>query len=230
MIRARVLKRFVLDGTIDGHDPIGVVLRITGGLRPFRLIVISANLGRGYSPERFKRNVWRILERIDEPQYVILLLQEIDEADPAREHELLLRWMEPGTTLVGWMTREPIAVSPGVRVVRKRRTLLMEQGAKIGAPEGTGPARFGVSCVVVIEGVKIGAANQHPHRDLDHPKVQHARRRGERVMGRIVGDLAAICDVVVHGGDVNDEKYPKLHPRERNVHTRRNDTLRLIVP
>jgi endonuclease/exonuclease/phosphatase family metal-dependent hydrolase len=229
-VRVRVLKRFTLNGTIDGHDPIGVVLRITGGLRPFRLVVVSANLGRDYSPRQFRRNVMRILDKVDERQYVVLLLQEIDEADPVEEHEKLLRWLEPDTTLVGWTTREPIAVSPGVRVKRKRRTLLMEQGTKIGAPEGTGPRRDLVSCVLVIEGVEIGVANQHPHRNLPHPRVQHARRRGERVTSRVLTELAELCDLVVDGGDFNDTSPPKAHPRQRTLISRRLDHIRLIVP
>lgn len=234
-VKVRVLRRITLDGTIDGHDPIGVVLRITGGLQPFRLTVITANIGRGYTARQLRANIDRLVEAVDERQYTLLLLQEIDEADAAEEHELLLRALEDGTTLVGWATREPIAVSPGVRVTRKRRTLLMKQGTEIGAPVGTGPDRYAVSCVSTIEGVKIGAVNQHPHRDLDNAKVQHARRRGERVMKRVVHELVdgrepyGPCDVVVWGGDVNDHNYRKLHEREQNVHTHGNDTLRLIV-
>lgn len=236
MIRADVVRRFVLDGTIDGHDPIGVVLRVTGGLRPFKLVPISANLGRGYSPEKFKRNVWRILNEIDELQsrnertHVVLLLQEIDEADPAEEHELLLRWLEPGTTLVGWETREPIAVSPGVPVDRKRTTLLMAQGTDIGAPVGTGPARQLVSCRATIEGVRIGFGCQHPHRNLPDERVQAARRRGRRVTRDVVSDLVDCCDLVVHGGDLNAKRYPSSHPHERVIHHHENDWLFLIDP
>ncbi|MCF6376888.1 hypothetical protein L2K70_04670 [Nocardioides KLBMP 9356] len=229
MIRARLVKRFTVDLDIDGHDAIGVVLRITGGLQPFRLVVVTANLGRGYDPGQFKRNVMRLLDRVDERQYVVLLLQEIDEADPADEHEKLLRWLEPGTTLVGWLTREPIAVSPGVKVTRKRRTLLMEQGTKIGAPVGTGPRRDLVSCVATIEGVRIGLGNQHPHRDLPNAKVQHARRRGERVTSRALADLAEVCDLVVDGGDFNDPHPPKAVPQQRTLHSRGPDHLRLIT-
>lgn len=228
MIRVRVVKRFNVDLSIDGHDAIGVVLRITGGLQPFRLVVISANLGRGYSAVKFKRNVMRILDRVDERQYVILLLQEIDETDPAEEHVLLERWMEPGTTLAGWSTREPIAVSPDVKVTRRRRTLLMRQGTMIGAPVGTGPDRYLVTCIATIEGVKIGLGNQHPHRDLPNAKVQRARRRGERVTSRVLAELAEVCDLVVDGGDFNDHHPPKAHPRQRTIHSRGLDHIRLI--
>lgn len=228
-VRVRLLRRFTLKGTIDGHDPIGVVLRVTGGLRPFRLVVVTANVGRGYTAEQLRRNVERIVDAVAEPQYWLLMLQEIDEADPADEHETMLRELPEGATLVGWQTREPIVVAPDVPVKRKRRTLLMEQGTKIGAPVGTGPRRDFVSCIAVIEGLRVGAGNQHPHRDLDNAKVQHARRRGERVAARIVAELDDLCDLVVWAGDVNDHAYPKLHERERNVHTKGNDTIRLIV-
>jgi hypothetical protein len=229
VIRARVLKRFTLNGTIDNHDPIGVTFRITGGLRPFRLTVVSVNWGRGYDPGEFKGNVMRVLERVADRQYVVLLVQELDEADGADEHRVFEELMEPGTTLVGWVTREPIAVSPGVKVTRKRRTLTMEQGTRIGAPVGTGPRRYLVSCIATIEGVRIGFGNQHPHRNLTHAKVQKARRRGERVTREVIGELAELCDLVIHGGDMNDRAYPKAHPRERIVHTRDLDTIRLVA-
>lgn len=229
MIRAQVVNRFTLDGTIDGHDPIGVTLRITGGLRPFRLTVISVNWGRGYDPGEFKRNVMRVLNKVGEREYVVLLIQELDETDEAPEHRVLAGLMEPGTTLVEWSTREPIAVSPGVKVTRKRRTLTMLQGTDIGAPEGTGPTRFLVSCIATIEGVRIGLGNQHPHRDLPNAKVQHARARGERVTREVVAELLDLCDLVVHGGDMNDHAYPKAHPRERILHSRGLDTIRLVA-
>lgn len=241
MIRAEVVRRFVLDGTIDGHDPIGVVLRVTGGLQPFRLVPICANLGRGYSPEKFKRNVMRILDEIEqlrehERTYVVLLLQEIDEADPADELKLIERWAEPGTMIVAPNTREPIAVSPGVPVRRKRATLTMAQGTDLGAPVGTGPDRYLVTCVVTIEGVTIGLGNQHPHRvdpdwtDAQRKVVEHARSRGERVTREQLAELVMLCDLVIDGADWNDEHYPLSHPRQRELIRRRVDSIRLIDP
>lgn len=229
MIRARVVNRFTLNGTIDGHDPIGVTLRITGGLRPFRVTFISVNWGRGYDPGEFKRNVLNVLNKVGEREYVVLFIQELDETDAAPEHRILAGLMEPGTTLVEWSTREPIAVSPDVKVTRKRRTLLMEQGTKIGAPEGTGPARFLVSCIATIEGVRIGLANQHPHRNLPHARVQAARRRGERVTSEEIGELVQLCDLVVDAGDFNDTDPPKAHPRQRVLHKHGLDQIRLVA-
>lgn len=229
MIRARVVNRFTLNGTIDGHDPIGVTLRITGGLEPFRLTVVSVNWGRGYDPGEFRRNVLKVLNKVGEREYVVLLIQELDETDAAPEHQILRGLMEPGTTLVEWSTREPIAVSPGVKVGRKRRALLMEQGTKIGAPEGTGPTRFFTSCVATIEGVRIGFGNQHPHRNLVNARVQAARRRGERVTREEVASLFDVCDLVIHGGDMNSTRYPKSHVSERTLMTRGLDTIRLVA-
>lgn len=229
MIHAEVVNRFTLNGTIDGHDPIGVTLRITGGLRPFRLTVISVNWGRGYDPGEFKRNVLKVLNKVGEREYVALLIQELDEDDAALEHRILAGLMEAGTTLVEWGTREPIAVSPGVQVTRKRRTLTMMQGTDIGAPVGTGPTRFLVSCIATIEGVRIGLANQHPHRDLPNVRVQAARRRGERVTREVVGELVDLCDLVIDGGDFNDASPPKAHPRQRVLTSRGPDAIRLVA-
>lgn len=227
-IKVEVLRRRTLNGTIDGHDPLVVTFRLTGGLNPFRLTVVTVNWGRGYDPGEFKQNVLNVLNHVGEREYVVLLIQELDEADAAEEHEVFLRHMEKGTTLVGWGTREPIAVSPGVPVRRKRKTLLMAQGTDIGAPEGTGPDRFFVSCIGVFEGVKIGFGNQHPHRNIQHAKVQAARRRGERVTREEIHALVKVCDLVIHGGDMNDANYPESHPRERVAMERGLDTLRYI--
>jgi hypothetical protein len=222
-IDVEVAGTFVLGGTIDGHDPIGVRFKITKGRgrnqKIFWLTVVSVNWGRGYNPGEFKRNV-------------VLLMQEIDETDEAPEHKvtkrLLEKIMDEGTTLVEWATREPIAVSPGVRVTRRKKRMTMDQGSAIGAPDGTGPRRFFVSCVAVIEGVKIGFGNQHPHRNLPSFAVQRARGRGEVVTRQEVRELTEICDLVIHGGDMNDRDYPKSHPKEKVAIERGLDMIRYI--
>lgn len=231
MIDCRVARRFTLNGTIDKHDPVGVTFRVTGGKRPFWLTVITVNWGRGYDAGKFKRNVMRVLNRVGDLEYVVLLIQELDEEpDPAHEKQVFRSVMEPGTMLVGWHTREPIAVSPGVqRVHRRDTTLTMGSGQEIGAPAGTGPDRFFVECCVVIEGVHVGCGNQHPHRDLNNPKVQEARRGGKAVTRERVHGLVRHCDIVVHGGDMNDANYPRSHPQEKVANERGLDTIRVIV-
>lgn len=232
-IHVEVVKRFVLNGTIDGHEPIGVTFRITGGDRPFRITFVSVNWGRGYQPGEFKANVLNVLDKVDELQYVVLLIQELDEADEAPERKIFMAEMERGTTLVPKPPRpgrETIAVSPGVKVHRRRPVMTMDQGTKIGAPEGTGPRRFFVSCVLVIEGVHIGVGDQHPHRNMPgESKVVKARQRGEQVTEEQVAILVHICDLVVHGGDMNDLNYPKSHPKERVGIEHGLDTIRWIL-
>lgn len=228
-IKVQVVKQFVLNGTIDGHKPVGVTFRILGPGGWFRLTVITVNWGRGYRPGEFHANVVNVLDAVDEKQYVVLLIQELDEADKAPEHQIFRKEMEPGTTLVEWWTREPIAVSPGVPVKRQRKTMTMDQGSAIGAPQGTGPRRFFTSCIATIEGVLIGFGNQHPHRKMPHPKVIEARQRGERVTKMEVHALATLADMVVYGGDMNDLNYPKSHPDEKVGNEHGLDTIRYVV-
>lgn len=229
MIEATVVKRFRIPGTIDGHDAIGITLRVTGGNENFRITFVTVNWGRGYKPGEFRRNVEAVFDKVDEKQYVVLLIQELDEDDPAEEHDIVEGMVPKGSTLVKWETREPIVVWPEVKVIRKRKRMTMDQGTRIGAPEGTGPRRFFVSCVLNLHGVLIGVGNQHPHRySLTNPKVVEARHQGEVVSRREVELLAWFCDVVVWGGDVNTRRYPKLHPKEKIAYRRDLDTLRLI--
>lgn len=233
-----VLRTFTLDGTIDGHDPVGVVFRITGGDEPFRLVVVTVNWGRGYAPGEFRANVLRVLDATDERQYVVLLIQELDEDDSAPERKIFMADMEPGTSLVPEPPtpgRETIAVSPEVLVNHRRRVMTMDEGQKIGAPKGTGPRRFFVSCVITINGVKIGLGDQHPHRvdpDWDeHARnvVEQARRRGVSVSSHEVHLLMLESDVSIYGGDMNDTTYPHLVAGEKVAAQRGLDTVRYVV-
>lgn len=229
-VRVKVVNRFALNGDIDGHDPIVVRFQIDGPQGRFYLTVVSVNWGRGYSIGQFHDNVLRVLDRVDAHEYVVILMQEIDEADPAPEHDFIRSQMEKGTTFVEWYTREPIAVSPGVKVTHARKTMTMDQGTNIGAPAGTGPRRFLVTCIIEIMGVRIGLGNQHPHRySLRGRAVAAARKRGERITRRVLGALARVCDVVIDGGDFNTPRYPRSHPRQRTAYKRGLDYIRYIV-
>lgn len=228
-IEVQVVKRFTLNGTIDAHDPIGVTFRVLGPEGPFRITFVSVNWGRGYDPGEFKRNVLQVLDATEERQYVVLLIQELDEADAGDEHKVLRESLEPGSTMVQWFTREPIVVSPGVPVTRSRRVMTMDQGSVIGAPLGTGPRRFFTSCIIAIDGIRIGVGNQHPHRKMPNAKVVAARRRGIKVTRSEVRKLLRRADMAVYGGDMNDLNYPKAHPRERVGVERGLDTIRYTV-
>jgi hypothetical protein len=234
-VQVQVIKRAVLTGTIDGHDPLLVTFRIKGPEGWFRLTVVCVNWGRGYTPKQFLNNVNRVIDKTEEKHYVVLLLQEIDEADLSPEHKVIRGEVPAGSTFVEWGTREPIIVWPGIPVRRERKVMTMDQGSEIGAPKGTGPRRFFVSCVTLIEGVRIGFGNQHPHRvDRDWSKkdqavVAAARKRGEMITKREVGELVELCDLTIHGGDMNDLNYPKSHPKEQVALEHGLDTIRYIV-
>jgi hypothetical protein len=234
-LTVKVVKKFTLPGTIDGHVPVGATFLIQHPNGRFRLTVITVNWGRGYKPGEFKRNVLNVLDAVEDKQYVVLLIQELDEVDAAPEHKIFREEMEPGTTLVEWWTREPIAVSPGIPVRRQRRVMTMDQGSAIGAPKGTGPRRFFASCITSIQGIKIGFGNQHPHRvDPDWSRrdqriVDRARKQGQIITRQEVGLLVQLCNITIHGGDMNDPNYPKSHPKEKVANKRGLDTIRYIV-
>jgi hypothetical protein len=238
--QVQVLRRVLLPALIDGHHPLLVVFRIQGPQGWFRLCVVSVNWGRGYAPGVFRRAVMEVLDATDERQYVVLLIQELDEADAAPERRVFIAEMEPGTTLTPGPPlpgRETIAVSPGVPVRWKRRVVTMEAGLdlKPPAPAGTGPRRFFVSCVSEMEGLTIGFGDQHPHKIPDKASVLkkasvvRARRHGVEVTREEVALLANICDLVIYGGDMNDTNYPKVHPREHVAFERGLDTIRYVV-
>jgi hypothetical protein len=211
-VQVEVVNRTTLNGTIDGHNPLVVTFRIKGPQGWFRLTVVTVNWGRGYAPGEFHANVMNVLNKVGEREYVVILIQELDEADEAPERRVFMAEMEPGTTLIPEPPvpgRETIAVSPGVEVTHKRRTMTMDQGTKIGGPVGTGPRRFLVTCIAVIEGVRIGLGDQHPHRySISDRHVVEARTRGEGITHRVLTALTRVCDVVIDGGDFNTPHYP----------------------
>lgn len=156
----------------------------------FWLTVVCVNWGRGYEPGEFKRNVQNVLKFTGGREHVVLLAQEVDEEpDPAHEHKRLASMLEPETHKVGWDTREPILLSPPFNVRRERKVKTMGAGGDIGAPAGTGPTRFAVSCIGGIAGLDVGFGNTHPHRNLPNSAVQKARADGRRIFKREMTDL-----------------------------------------
>lgn len=239
-IDAKIVNRFVLNGTIDGHDPIGVTWRILGDSGYFIITFISVNWGRGYAPGELHRNVMNVLNKVGEREYVVLLVQELDEADGAPERKIFMAEMEPGTTLVPSVKshrayRETIAVSPGVKVTGQRMRKTMGAGVSIGANPGTGPTRFFVSCYITVEGVKIFVGNQHPHRvdpnSSPHNKqiVNNARREGEIITSEEVHRGVKGSKMAVYGGDMNDPFYPKVHKDEQTAIEHGLDTIRWVL-
>jgi hypothetical protein len=240
VIDAKIVNRFKLNGTIDGHDPIGVTWRIKGAAGYFRITFITVNWGRGYHPGEFHANVMNVLNKVGEREYVVLLIQELDEADGAPERKIFIAEMEPGTTLIPSVkshrpARETIAVSPGVKVTHPRLRKTMGAGLAIGANPGTGPTRFFVSCYITVEGIRIFVGNQHPHRVDPHSSahnkqiVNNARREGEIITSKEVHRGIKNADMAVYGGDMNDDSYPKVHHDEEVAYEVGLDTLRWVL-
>lgn len=195
----------------------------------FHLTVVCVNWGRNYGPGEFKRNVQRVMKFVDGREHIMLLVQELnEEPDPANEHKVFGSTLEPGTKKVFWRTREPIILSPAFRAQRRRRVVTMGSGQEIGGPRGTGPRRHAVSCVGVFEGVRVGAGNTHPHRNLPHPKVRRARSQGLEVFSDEMRGVRASGGGTsgVWGGDMNDRNVPKLVPGEKVAISRGLDHIR----
>ncbi len=156
----------------------------------FWLTVVSVNWGRGYAPGVFKQNVLNVLEHTAGREHVVIMPTELDEEpDPAHEKRQFLKMLEPGTQRVGWRTREPIVLSPGFDVRRPRVVKTMGAGGDIGAPKGTGPTRFAVSCVAGIGPLEVGFGNTHPHRRMANRAVAKARLDGRRIFKQQMNGL-----------------------------------------
>lgn len=188
--------------------------------RRFHLTAVSFNLGRKYPPGMFRKAVTRILDHVDGREHVVLLPQELDEEpDPVDEHAQLGAELVPGTRRVYWRTREPILLSPGFDVVRRRRVQTMGAGLAIGGPRGTGPARHAVTCIARERrtGIRLAFGNTHPHRQGINARVDDAQAAGLRVFGaelerarRAYGGTSGLW-----GADLNDATVPRLVPFEQ---------------
>jgi len=197
----------------------------------FWLTVVSVNWGRGYDPGEFKANVMRVLKFTGGREHVVILPQELDEEpDPAKEHPQFARMLEPGSRRVHWHTREPIILSPGFKVTRRRKRQTMGSGQQIdGRLEGIGPERLAISCTAELEGVSLAFLNTHPHRNMpEHPEVQRARQHGVDVMADELARLRAFDGGTsgVWGADMNDSSIPQLVAGERLGNRRGLDHLR----
>jgi hypothetical protein len=191
--RLKVINTGTLNGTIDPHDPLWALFQCNQGDTTMRLLVITVNWGRGYDPGVFKQNVLRVTRLAGRFDHVVILVQELDEADPAPEHKVFASCLEPGTKKVGWDTHEPIVLSPAFKVPARDQHVVVTMAAgldlKPPAPAGTGPTRHSVTCIARFGDVELGFGNTHPHRDLPIKTVQAARAHGERVFAHQLEDL-----------------------------------------
>jgi hypothetical protein len=194
-----------------------------------RLTVVCVNWGRGYKPGELRANVAKVVNRFEDLNYVAYLVQELDEADAADEHAIFLRELDPPFAKTAWKTHEPIVVDGKAKIGRPRCRITMKAGLEIGAPEGTGPRRYAVTCIAELGlGIEVGLGNTHPHRNMQHPKVQTARRQGEKIFRDQLQGLyeAQGGTSVVWGADTNDLSFPQMLSGERTAIKRGLDVIR----
>lgn len=192
------------------------------------LTVVCVNWGRGYKPGEFKANVENVMEFVDGREHVVILPQELDEADRAPEKIRFKSMLESGTELVGWRTNEPIVLSPSFSVRRERVVMTMDAGLRIGAPAGTGPRRHSVTCIGRDEatGIELGFGNTHPHRNLPNRVVQKAREEGEEIFSEELTDLYKTNTSTIWGADANDRDFPMMITGEKTAIYRGFDLIR----
>lgn len=201
----KVLRTGTLNGTIDDHDPIWALFLATppGGKAKDaeRILYVSVNWGRGYDAGELKRNILNVVRFSGHYDHVVLLIQELDEADKAPEHavlhQALKKVFEKGTKSVAWNTHEPIVLSAPMKVTKRKVVVTMKSGLELDppAPEGTGPTRHGVGCVFELKTktglvIELVAGNTHPHRNLKIKTVQRALEVGDRRFSHMLEGLA----------------------------------------
>lgn len=200
--------------------------------RSFRLMVVGANVGRGYGPGVYAANVERIVRHVRGFDHYALLWQEVDEEpDPANEHRKMLSALEPKVRRVNWKSREPIVLSPSFRVTGRRRPLkIMGSGLDIGGPKGTGPERRMTRCIATAEGIDLFFATWHPHRKGLSPRVDEARDvgadRASAGLTRLAGHDGGIPGV--YETDYNERDMPTMVPGERVAEHRGLDHMRYV--
>jgi endonuclease/exonuclease/phosphatase family metal-dependent hydrolase len=179
----------------------------------------TTNWGRGYDPGELKRNVLAVLDKAGD--HAVLGVQELDEADGADEHAILRAQLDKGTTLVGWKTREPLIVSPGLET-RMSRIVVGCQGL----PKVT-PLRHIVGTVTSKDGQgSVAVLNQHP--PINRISTQSRRAQMRRVHRAMVDRYYSAGLPVIWMGDMNDAHYMKIHPMEETVYHDGLDWIRMV--
>lgn len=120
------------------------------------IAVFSVNEGRKQNAKQTRadfRAVKRHPPTIGWPK--LIGFQEIDEADPAQEREILHRTFDRRFHIIGQQTRVPVAISKRLRVYDRKRVAVSE-----GIP-GISPARILTTCVVATAVGDVGFIDGH---------------------------------------------------------------------
>lgn len=131
------------------------------------MILWQANLGRGVSPDKFERNLSRVLHAGG--HRAVYAFQEIDEADDPNEMLILRRLTDHTHRIVGSNTAVPILVPRHLPLVGTQQTLACKGLAKYT------PNRI-VNEALVQLGPNLQVAILNTHLPLNRPATASRRR------------------------------------------------------
>lgn len=193
--------------------------------------LVTANIGRKSSVA----GVWSDVRKIrTQAPGAIVGWQEIDEADPANEHEILKKVLAKSNRLIGMRTKVPISLPRNRYRVLEKRVVFAAKGIP-----GVSPTRWVVETLVqdkrnaAIEFVVInvhypaGAWNSKTHE-----RAERERMSGWQDMFEVHQNRVAYWHkrgiTVFWVGDVNRMAMPKVHPNEKQVVTAGIDSISYV--
>lgn len=184
------------------------------------MIVVTANLGRGVSPAKFRANLRRVHRRF---RSAVIGLQEIDEADLPNEHRITRQVLGKRYRFAGWNTSVPIAFTRQWRRKRTRVSKACNGLAKFS------PRRWIVAQVIKRKGrpglPPIVVLNTHW--PINRPQTQALRADCQKALNEEVEYWYDKGYSIVVLGDFNG--WPsRTHARERRVVSAGLDHIRVI--
>lgn len=169
------------------------------------MILWTANLGRGVSPDIFEANLERVLKAGG--PHAVYCFQEIDEADAPHEMLILRRLVNHTHQIVGENTAVPILVPRRLGLVEDTQTLAAKGLAKFT------PHRV-INEAVVRLGPNLDVAVLNTHLPINRPQT-FTRRREVRKKLRA---QARTHEAGVWVADTNTRRgWPTIVPGERSV-------------
>lgn len=186
------------------------------------ITIVTANLGRGVSSDRFEDNLERVIKQVP-GTHRFFGFQEVDEADDPEEMKLIRAKLGDTHTFAGVKTHVPIAVPRSFKVKHRSATVASE------GVDGLSPRRHVVEAVVHPDGkpdCKIVATNTHFARDAG--SLALVRREADVVLRQRLAKLRHKDEPLAAWltADLNSRRYKKLAGNEQELVTARLDYIR----
>ena len=193
--------------------------------------LVTANIGRKSSIA----GVWSDVREIKaKSPGAIVGWQEIDEADPAPEHEILKKVWAKSHRFVGMRTKVPISIPRNRYRVLEKRVVFAAKGIAHVSPTRwvvetlvQDKRNAAITFVIINVHYPAGAWNADTHE-----RAEEARDEAWNDMFRVhkarVKHWHNKGYTVFWVGDVNRMAMPKVHPDERQVVTRGIDSISFI--